>query len=408
MKLSVGQLFLIAFLCNLTFATDLKGQKSENVFEVELEMSVKDKSILDVFLDIESRTKFKFALDKKILGNKPNVTIDEIILGKVLTSISDQAQLNFRQVNDVIAVTEPKGKETTPVEVVLYDKNIQGKVTDESGDPLIGATVRVQGTQIGAITDLDGNFSLSVPDDAEFLQVSYIGFISQEILIGGKTNFEIELKSDATALEEVVVVGYGAQKKANLTGAVAKVEGDAINQRPITQGSQALQGLTPGIFINSNSGEPGNDDASVTIRGVGTFNNTEPLVIIDGIEGSLDNINPHDIESINVLKDAASASIYGTRAANGVIIVKTKRGAVGKPTISYNNSFSTTEPTILPDYVYDTRTYLEAYVTAAENSNRSHPFTPELIDELSGLGSTNWLDEFVGNGMVLFRTMTYP
>lgn len=400
MKLSVSQLFLIAILCNLTFATDLKSQKSQNVFDVEFELSVKDKSILEVFKDIESRTSFKFALDKKILKGKPNISIQEKTLGEALTAIGKQAKLNFRQVNEVIAVTDAKGKDDKSVEVIIYEKTLQGKVTDENGEPLIGATVRVPGTQIGTITDVEGNFSLSVPDDAEVLEVSYVGFITQEVSIANRTSFEISLRPDAASLDEVVVVGYGEQTKANLTGAVARVQGETINQRTITDGTQILQGLTPGVFVNTNSGEPGDDDANVVIRGIGTFNNADPLVLVDGIEAPLDNINPNDIETVNILKDAASAAIYGTRAANGVILITTKRGKTGKPTISYNNSFSTTSPTVDPDLVLDTRRYLETYVQAAEYSGRNNPFTPELIDELAALGSTNWYDDFVETGSI--------
>lgn len=401
MKLSVGQILLIALTCNLAVATDGKGQ-AESVFMVNFDLSIQNRTIEEVFEKIESGTKFRFFYDKQLLKGKPTVSLQEFTLGRALEAISAQAGLDFRQVNEVIAVTASDEQgDTKPVEVEMPDKTVKGSVIDaESLEPLVGATVQVEGTSIGVITNVDGSFSLSIPDEAQRLNVSYIGFMSQVIPIGNQSIFEIALQPDLNELEEIVVVGYGEQTKANLTGAVAKVDGDVINQRPITQGTQALQGLTPGVFINSNSGEPGNDDASINIRGIGTFNNADPLVLIDGIEAPLANINPHDIETINILKDAASASIYGTRAANGVILITTKRGSSGEPTISYNSSFITTTPTVLPNLVVDTRTYLETYVQAAEYSNRNNPFTPELIDEISALGATDWLEEFVNTGSI--------
>jgi len=401
MKLGAGQLLIITLLCNLTFATDMIGQ-AKSVFDVPSQLSFENKPIKEVFEEIESRTDFRFFYDKKILKGKRTVSLHEISIGDALSAISTQAQLNFRQVNNVIAVTEPGiNDKPKPVEVVEFDKTLKGRVVDaETGEPLVGATVRIKETNIGTITDLDGDFTLSVPDEAELLEFSFVGFITQEIPIANRMSFEISLSPDATSLDEVVVVGYGEQKKANLTGAVARVQGETINQRPITHGTQILQGLTPGVFVNTNSGEPGDDDANVVIRGIGTFNNAEPLVLVDGIEAPLNNINPNDIETVNILKDAASAAIYGTRAANGVILITTKRGKEGKTVITYNSTFSTTSPSVDPDLVLDTRKYLETYVQAAEYSGRNNPFTPELIDELSALGSTNWYGDFVENGSI--------
>jgi TonB-linked SusC/RagA family outer membrane protein len=350
MKLSVGQLLLITLLCNLTFATDLKGQKSENVFEVELEMSVKDKSILDVFMDIESRTKFKFALDKKILKSKPKVSVEENTIGDVLSSISSQAKLNFRQVNDVIAVTEPKGKDTTPVEVLIYDKNIQGKVIDsETGDPLIGATVKVKGTQIGTITDVDGNFSLSVPDDAEFLVVSYVGFLSQEVALGNQTLFNVSLDPDISSLNEVVVTALGVEKeKKALSYSTQQVASEEVNKSRNGDLLNQISGRVPGLQIQQNSSGVASS-SRVVLRGESSlsFGSNQPLFVVDGIpinnninssdrgdqtvdfgNGILD-LNPDDIASVSVLKGPNAAALYGSRAANGAIVITTKSGQRG-------------------------------------------------------------------------------
>ncbi|MEM9298464.1 MAG: TonB-dependent receptor [Bacteroidota bacterium] len=371
--------------------------------ETTLSIELNQQSLVVAFKLLEERTAFRFTYGKDVIKDQSTITVkgNNKSLESILSEIARQSEFNFRRINDNIYVLKREKKEAVKITEEFVNRNITGKVIEaDSGEPLVGATIRVKGTSIGTVADVDGNFRLSIPDDAKILVISYVGFVTQELLVGSRISFEILLKTDVAALEEVVVVGYGEQNKVNLTGSVAKVSGEIINQRPITQGTQALQGLTPGIFVNTNSGEPGNDDASVTIRGIGTFNNAEPLVLVDGIEAPLDNINPHDIESINILKDAASASIYGTRAANGVILITTKRGSEGKAVVTYNNSFSFTSPTVDPDLVLDTRQYLETYVDAAEYSNRNNPFTPELIDELAALGSTNWYDEYVNTGFV--------
>ncbi|MGO3108925.1 MAG: SusC/RagA family TonB-linked outer membrane protein [Sphingobacterium sp.] len=224
---------------------------------------------------------------------------------------------------------------------------ITGVVIDEQGAPIVGATILEQGTQRAIMTGADGHFSLEVEQSA-VIRVSYTGFIAQEIEVGDKDTFEITLMADLQGLDEVVVVGYGTQKKATLTSSVVSVKGDEVVKSPAANVAQSLAGRLPGVTINSRSGEPGRDDPSIMIRGRGTTGATSPLVIVDGIErGGIGQINPNDIETISVLKDA-SAAIYGSRAANGVILITTKRGKSGKPTIdfSFNQGFS--QPTRNP------------------------------------------------------------
>ncbi|HBX18831.1 MAG TPA: SusC/RagA family TonB-linked outer membrane protein, partial [Porphyromonadaceae bacterium] len=185
------------------------------------------------------------------------------------------------------------------------------------------------------VTDMDGNFSLSVETNA-IIRVSYIGYISHDILTVGKTTFDIVLQEDTKSLEELVVVGYGTQKKINLTGSVSSVDMSKIAEtRPITNISSGLAGLAPGLYVKSTSNDPGSN-ASLQIRGQGTLNNSAPLVIIDGVEGNIGYITPQDVASITVLKDAASSSIYGSRAANGVILITTKQAEEGKLQINYD------------------------------------------------------------------------
>lgn len=228
-------------------------------------------------------------------------------------------------------------------------KNVTGVVLDPMGEPLIGVSIKIKGSTIGTITDFDGNFTLNVKS-GDILEVSYVGFLSQEITYRDQANLKITLKEDTQNLEEVIVVGFGTQKKVNLTGSVANVDNKLIESRPMTSVSAGLQGLLPGVTIAQRSGQPGSDGGTIRVRGTGTFNNANPMVIVDGIEGTMNDIDPNDIQSISVLKDAASSAIYGSKAANGVILITTKRGKEGKTSISYSGNFGWQSATELPEY----------------------------------------------------------
>ena len=214
-------------------------------------------------------------------------------------------------------------------------KSISGTIVDSNGIPVIGANVLVKGTTNGTITDIDGNFTLTVPAGA-ILQISFIGYNSQEVTVGEQTSFNVVLKEDTETLEEVVVVGYGVQKKKLVTGATVEVKGDDVAKRNTISALGALQNQSPGVNIQATSGKPG-DGYKISIRGAGTNSSTNPLYIIDGVAGGdINALNPADIERIDVLKDAASCAIYGARAANGVIMVTTKQGKAGKVTVTYD------------------------------------------------------------------------
>lgn len=279
-------------------------------------------------------------------------------------------------------------------------KKVQGTVTDSDGLPVIGANILVVGSSRGTVTDMDGRFSLEVGTE-DVLRVSYIGFEDRDIKVGKRQDFAIVLRADTELLDEVVVVGYGTQKKVNLTGAVSVVNAKDFANRPLTNSTQALQGVQ-GVYVNSAAGaQPGNDAATVRIRGMGTFSSAgnEPLVLIDGVSGSLTDVNPSDIASISVLKDAASAAIYGSRAANGVILVTTKKGEEGKFSVSYNNSFSWQKITYLPDACWDPILYMQGYDKALRNEGAS-PLYADVIEEYRGgmkvdpytYPATNWFD----------------
>ena len=216
--------------------------------------------------------------------------------------------------------------------VTAQSLSISGKVIDKnSQEPVIGASVLIEGTSNGTITDLDGNFMLSNVPSKGNLVVSYIGYATQTLPINGRTSFSVVLAEDTETLDEVVVIGYGVQKKVNLTGSVSSVKGDALERRPVADATQSLQGMVPGLLVsNSNTGRPG-ASGTLTLRGQGNLdNNANPYILVDGVEMSLSDVNPNDIESISVLKDAAACAIYGARAAYGVILVTTKKGEEGK------------------------------------------------------------------------------
>ena len=213
---------------------------------------------------------------------------------------------------------------------------VKGTVIDEAGEPIIGASVQVQNAKTGAITDFDGNFSVEAASNATLL-ISYVGYVTETVSVQGRSNIQVVLKEDATSLNDVVVIGYGTMKKKLVTGATVQVKGEDIAKLNTTNALEAMQSSSPGVQITQSSSQPGKG-YNVVIRGKGTNSDTSPLYVIDGVVGSLDGINPADIESIDVLKDAASAAIYGARAANGVILVTTKQGKAGKIEISYNGA----------------------------------------------------------------------
>ena len=222
-----------------------------------------------------------------------------------------------------------------PVLVIAQSQKITGTVVDEFGDPVIGANVRVKGTTIGAVTDIDGKFSLDTSAGSE-LEVSFIGYVSESVKAA--PGMTVTLREDSQSLEDVVVIGYGTMKKKLLTGATVQVKGDDISKLNTTNALEAMQSQTPGVQITQSSSQPGKG-YKVYIRGIGTTGDAAPLYVIDGVAGgNLDGINPNDIESIDILKDAASAAIYGARAANGVILVTTKQGKAGKIELSYNGA----------------------------------------------------------------------
>ena len=280
-------------------------------------------------------------------------------------------------------------------------KKISGVVLDADGIPVIGAGVMIAGTNQGTITDESGLWTLTIPNDNVTLEISAMGLTSQTLTVAGRTNFDVVLKTDTQFLDEIVVVGYGTQKKVNLTGSVSMVDSEDMAARPISSLSSGLQGMLPGVTIVNPTGQPGESNTTIRVRGIGTIGNANPLILIDGVEGDISAINPEDIESISVLKDAASAAIYGARAANGVLLVTTKKaqgagkGAI-KVTLGAYVGFQT--PTRLPE-MCDAIEFMTLDNEARQNVGTANGWDETVFSKVrtgsdpNYFANTDWLSE---------------
>lgn len=284
-------------------------------------------------------------------------------------------------------------------------KEVSGKVVDKaSGTSLPGVNVIEKGTTNGTVTDIEGQYRIDVSDNATLI-FSSIGYETKEVAVNGRADITITLAEDVQALEEVVVIGYGEQKKVNLTGSVATVSSQELTKRSVPNVENLLQGKVSGLQVVQNSGQPGDDGAVLRIRGMGTFSGAgnAPLVLIDGIQGNLSLIDPNDVETISVLKDAASAAIYGARAANGVILVTTKNGASGSLNIEYHGNVQLHQPTRMPEFVTNSADFMEYWNIANERAGIPHFFTQSEIDAYRNSNDPvkypnfNWMDFMIGN-----------
>ncbi len=315
-----------------------------------LNVSSKNASLIDIFRNIEDQSEFYFYFNKEEVKSKEAVSVD--MKDEVISNILDQVLANTGleyKIIDRYVVVKTKGS-ADPVIAMQTFRKISGKVSDASGATLPGVSVVVKGTATGTITDAEGNYNLgNVPENA-ILLFSFVGMKSKEIASGGKSTINIVLEEESIGLEEVVAIGYGTIKKVAMTGSISSVQGSSLSKRETTQLSSALQGTTSGVMVTRSSSSPG-DGASIRIRGITTIGTSDPLVIVDGIPvGSIDDVNAKDVETMSVLKDAAAASIYGSRAAAGVILITTRRGVTGKTSINYNYEYGIEKPTAMPTY----------------------------------------------------------
>lgn len=339
-------LFLIVFSLNISATVYSQNKK--------LSLNVENQSIKEVLYLIENQSDFRFIYEsgKINLDKKVSVHAKDQSVEVVLKRLFEQEEIQYEITENKLILINPKEKGANiSLEVLQQSRRITGVVKDLSGEPIIGVNVVEKGTTNGTVTDINGHFSIDILSH-NILEISYIGYAMQELKITDRSVYDIVLLEDSEILDEIVVVGYGTQKKVNLTGAVESVSGEQLAKQPVAQASQALMGVAPGLTAIQESGQPGEDKATLRIRGMGSISaSNDPLILIDGVEGDINTIDGNDIANISVLKDAASAAIYGSRASNGVILVTTKRGKEGAVSVNYKNYLGWSNPTNLPSFL---------------------------------------------------------
>lgn len=333
----------------------------------EISLSVKNIDLQTLLAEIEKQSEIRFSYLNKLSDTNKDISlvVKNATVEDILNQVLPPKNMEFTRTGHTIAILA-KAKQIFPV------KRITGRVTGPDGQPIIGANVSIKGTSTGTITDLNGHFSLEVAR-GQSLSVSYIGYSSQEIQITDLPSYTISLVENSLDLEEVVVVGYGTMKKSDLTGSISNIKSEKLLNRPVTNITQSLQGRVAGVEVFQNSGAPGGH-VRMRIRGDNSIKSSnEPLYVVDGIIGvTSELLNPNDIESIEVLKDASATAIYGARGANGVVLVTTKRGVKGKPIVSYEGYMSLGTPAKKID-VLNSREFMQVYNSLYENAKKYDP-----------------------------------
>ena len=375
----------------------------------QLSLNLNNVTRREVFNTIEKNTKYVFIYSDELLtelNEKVSIHVNKQTLDKILDKVLHLTSLGYKITNRQITVS--KKAQTVIPKTPL---KITGHVTDEKGEALIGVNIQEEGTNNVVITDMDGNFSIyNVSGPSSVLQFTYIGFVPLKIVVGKQTNMSVKLDPDIKGLEEVVVVGYGSQKRESVIGAITTMKPAALQVNQSRSVTNALAGQVAGVIAVQRSGEPGNDTSDFWIRGISSFGaGTTPLVLVDGIERSLSNISPEEIESFSVLKDATATAVYGVRGANGVILVQTKRGQIGKPRIQIKADYGFSAPTMLPEFV-DGAKYMEVMNVASQFSSGKDMYTQAAIDATRNgtdpdlYPNVNWLKtitkDHVPNGRV--------
>jgi TonB-linked SusC/RagA family outer membrane protein len=392
MKIAIVLSFVFVFQL---FATDSGAQNAI------IQLPSTDLTVGELIRQIEKQTDYLVVFSNSEVNTEQTLHVEKTtnnVAGFLEEALADNL-LTYEFENNYIILSKKAALIKVPQQTV--GKQITGTVIDGHGESVIGANVVEKGTTNGTITGIEGDFSLTVREGATLL-VTYVGFVPQEIVVGNRSSLQIHLTEDSQTLNEVIVVGYGVQKAATVTGAVSAVKGEKLMISPTVNYSQTLAGRLPGLIAVSGSGEPGSDDATLRIRGLNTIGDNSPLVVIDGVPGrDMNRLSADDIESMSILKDA-SAAIYGARAANGVILITTKRGNTGKPqvNISYNEGWS--QPTVIPEMA-DAATYLTMLNEINMYAGGSPRYTEEEIanyrkgDDPWLYPNTDWFGETFKN-----------
>lgn len=385
----------------------------------QVTIQVNDVAVKEILRAIEEQSPYRFFYSSNLAYLNRRMSLNAInrTVSSVLDEVLKGSDLTYRMAENNLITISVAPQPRKP-------HSVSGVVLDDSGDPLAGVSVLVKGTTVGALTSPSGGYSLEA-SEGDVLVFSFMGLTSKEEAVGERSRVDVQLNEAARQIDEVVVVGYGVQKKANLTGSVASInfEEQALS-RPVTNVSSALSGLSSGVLVMQTSGKPGEDGATIRIRGAGTLNDNSPLVIVDGIENAMDAVAPQDVESISILKDAASGAIYGSRAANGVILITTKKGRQGKVNVNYSGRFSYARPSNLINFLTDYAKHMELINESGFNTNTTQPFSPAVIaiwrekslrpDETNALGvpnnvaypNTDWQSALFGNNLVQDHTLS--
>jgi TonB-dependent SusC/RagA subfamily outer membrane receptor len=383
----------LIILLSATFSLFAKGSYSQSE-RISLDMN---RSTLEsVLKSIEGSSRFYFLYNNELIDSERLVSINvrDRKISDVLDQLFEGTDIVYQVIDHQIVLTTKSEKATNMVKSqVAAKKMIRGKILDAQGAPLPGATVSIAGTTRGTITDASGDYTLEA-EEGETIRFSFIGFKEQEFKVGSKTAIDVILQEDVTTLDEAVVVGMGTQRKASVIGSISTISMNDL-KIPSRSLTNALSGRMSGAVIVQRSGEPGNDDASFWIRGISTFgSNRTPLILVDGVERSMTDLSVEEIESISILKDASATAVYGVRAANGVVIVSTRKGIAQKPSVELKMEYGVTDLPSLPKYV-DGSTYQQLYNEAMGKEY----FSPEYIaNTRSGVDpylypNVNWFDE---------------
>ena len=403
MRITCLQLLISVVLSGLAVANEGLAQES---LARNVSVQIENKPLKTALGILEKSANVKFTYLPQLVSKNDKVSISANMqpLSVILEKLLKPLNLAYEASGEYIILTKAETqllekKGFTPIKAI--DQNVKGRVNDEKGEGLPGVSVLIKGSQRGATTDANGEFSLTVPDEKAILIFSYVGYLPQEIVVGNQTSITVSLKADLKTLNEVVVVGYGVQKKANLTGAVDMITSEVFENRPMTNLNQGLQGVLPNLNIKMGDGKP-NQAPSFNIRGTTSIGQGgSALVLIDNVEGDPSLLNPNDIASITLLKDAASASIYGARGVFGVVLITTKNPTAGKTNVTYSSNYSIKQPIARPDLVTDGYTwasmFAESFVnfggTFPQNANKTLKFSQAYLNELKRRSEVGGLPE---------------
>ncbi|WP_420601078.1 TonB-dependent receptor [Flagellimonas sp.] len=397
----IMKIYLILVCCTLAklFASNANAQTITLARE-----NVKIKKILN---EIEKSSNYNFFYNTNFVdvSRKTSLNIKNALINEALSMLFGNTTIDYSIIkNQIVLYPKNNPQIKKEIEALFRDSEVRngeqnqlstmlsstiikaaqsqvnGTVTDSDGNPLPGVSILIKGATVGTTTDFDGNYNINVPSETTVLRFSYIGFVPQEITVGNQTRIDVVMKENASELDEVVVVGYGTQKKTNVTSAVVSVDSEELNQSSVANISNALVGRLPGLIATQRSGQPGSNGSNLLIRGRSTLGNSSPLVIVDGVQRNFSQLDPNTIETVTILKDASAAAVYGVRGANGVILITTKRGKTGKPTITYTSEITTSRPTQLPKYLgsYD---YAVLFNEAKRNEGKAELYTAEDLEK---------------------------